>query len=181
MRLRSVGFRQKGGCVAASYLLDSDHCIAFLNPRNAHHSVVHARINSIEPSRLRIAIFTAMELAEGPFHGRTSQEQYSMRTANAAFRRGVSTIGLNEVIIQEFGHIPRQSAAARPDHLGYGYWHCRHRTGASSDIGDAQYQGLQPHPGTTARRLVRLSWWYSPSGQRCNYAGDLGYRGGAAC
>jgi hypothetical protein len=46
--------------MARLYLLDTDHCIAYLKPKSPQHAGVAARIQGIPAQELRISTFTAM-------------------------------------------------------------------------------------------------------------------------
>lgn len=86
-------------------LLDTDHCIAYLNPRSAAHATVAARINVVPVSELYFATFTALELAEGPFHSPTAQSRSAQQAALDAFRSLLQEAVINDLVILEFGRI----------------------------------------------------------------------------
>jgi tRNA(fMet)-specific endonuclease VapC len=87
------------------YLLDTDHCIAYLKKSHPAHLQVAQRIDAQPIAELRISVFTAMELAEGPFHRTTSQETQADQAILAAFLARIPNLGLSAAAVQEFGRI----------------------------------------------------------------------------
>jgi predicted nucleic acid-binding protein len=67
--------------MAGAWLLDTDHCIAYLSARSPVHTKVVARINAIPASDLYVSTFSALELAEGPFHAQSIPSQHAQQTA----------------------------------------------------------------------------------------------------
>lgn len=87
------------------WLLDTDHCIAYLSARSPVHVRVVARINAIPASDLYISTFSALELSEGPFHAQNSQSQHTQQSALDALRSRLGRAPINERVILEFGRI----------------------------------------------------------------------------
>jgi hypothetical protein len=77
----------------APYLLDTDHCIAYLQGTHPAHARVAARIAATSVQDLRVALFTAMELAEGPWHSQTVQGYHQARSALHTFLGWIPLVG----------------------------------------------------------------------------------------
>lgn len=91
--------------MANAWLLDTDHCIAYLSPRSPVHGRVTARINATPVSALYLSTFTLLELAEGPFHGQTAQSQQSQQAALDAFQARLNHAAVTSRVVLEFGRI----------------------------------------------------------------------------
>lgn len=89
----------------APFLLDTDHCIAYLSPRTASHGNVASRINSTPVQELRISVFSVLELAEGPHHSPTPQGRQADQQAIATLVSRLVHLPITPAIVQEFGRI----------------------------------------------------------------------------
>ena len=89
----------------APYLLDTDHCIAYLNPRDPRHGKISARIAAASPGDLHISVFTELELAEGPYHSPTPAARRAQQLGIDAFLLGLTVVPISSAIVQEFGRL----------------------------------------------------------------------------
>lgn len=87
------------------YLLDSDHCIAYLQGSHRAYSTVAPRIGSTPAQDLRISVFTAMELTEGPWHSQTAQGYHQARSGLHTLLGWVPLVGINHLVVEEFGRL----------------------------------------------------------------------------
>jgi tRNA(fMet)-specific endonuclease VapC len=87
------------------YLLDTDHCIAYLQASHSAHTSVSARVAAVFPGDLRVSLFSAMELAEGPWHSQTPQGFQKARSTLYTFLGSVPLIGITHLTIEEFGRV----------------------------------------------------------------------------
>lgn len=89
----------------APYLLDTDHCIAYLQASHPAHAKVLARVTAVSPADLRVSLFSAMELAEGPWHSQTPQGYRQARSALNTFLGWIAVIGISHLTVEEFGRV----------------------------------------------------------------------------
>ncbi len=87
------------------YLLDTDHCIAHLEAANPAHAAVTTRIAATSARDLRISVFTAMELAESPWHCQTAAGYHLDRIALHTFLAWVPVLGPTHFTVEEFGRL----------------------------------------------------------------------------
>jgi tRNA(fMet)-specific endonuclease VapC len=87
------------------FLLDTDHCVAYLTPTHPGHVPVTQRIAATSAADLRISLFTVMELSEGPWHSQTAQGYHLARAALHNFLAWVPMQALTHVSIEEFGRV----------------------------------------------------------------------------
>jgi predicted nucleic acid-binding protein len=90
------------------YLLDTDHCIAYLDGTHPAYAVVAPRIAATSAQDMRISLFTVMELAEGPWHSQTYQGYHQVRSALHNFLNWVPLLSPTHLIAEEFGRIRAQ-------------------------------------------------------------------------
>jgi hypothetical protein len=62
------------------YLLDTDHCVAYLEGRHPGHAHVAPRLVSMSAQHLRVCLFTMMELSEGPWHSQAVSGYHLVRS-----------------------------------------------------------------------------------------------------
>src|SRR5262245_49480034 len=87
------------------YLLDTDHCVAYLEPSHPGHSPVSRRIAATSAADLRISVFTIMELSEGPWHSQTTQGYHLARATLHNFLAWIPVQPLTHLSIEEFGRL----------------------------------------------------------------------------
>jgi len=87
------------------YLLDTDHCVAFLEPTHPGHIAVAQRIAATSAAGLRVSLFTTMELSEGPWHSQTTQGYHLARAALHNFLAWVPLQAPTPVRVEEFGRL----------------------------------------------------------------------------
>ncbi|HXG12549.1 MAG TPA: type II toxin-antitoxin system VapC family toxin [Gemmataceae bacterium] len=87
------------------FLLDTDHCVAFLQGSHPAHGVIAARLAGMSAADLRISIFSVMELTEGPWHSQTAHGYHAARSALHTFLGWIPTVGLTHLMIEEFGRL----------------------------------------------------------------------------
>jgi tRNA(fMet)-specific endonuclease VapC len=90
------------------YLIDTDHCVAFLKPSHPGHLVVAQRIAATSAADLRICLFTTMELSEGPWHSQTAQGYHLARAALHNFLSWVPFQPPSPMSVEEFGRLRAQ-------------------------------------------------------------------------
>jgi tRNA(fMet)-specific endonuclease VapC len=89
----------------APYLLDTDHCVAYLQASHPADVQVALRIDNASVRDLRVSLFTAMELAEGPWHSQTTQGYHQARSALHTFLGWMPIVGLTHLTVEEFGRL----------------------------------------------------------------------------
>jgi tRNA(fMet)-specific endonuclease VapC len=87
------------------YLLDADHCIAYLQGSHPAYSTIAPRIASTPVQDLRVSLFTAMELAEGPWHSQTTQGYHQARSTLHTFLGWIPIVGITHLTVEEFGRL----------------------------------------------------------------------------
>jgi tRNA(fMet)-specific endonuclease VapC len=87
------------------YLLDSDHCIGYLDVLIHGHAEIATRIASLSASDLRVSIFTAMELAEGPWHSETWRGYHITRAKLHNFLSWITILHATHMTVEEFGRL----------------------------------------------------------------------------
>jgi predicted nucleic acid-binding protein len=92
----------------APFLLDTDHCVPYIQGSHSAHVAIATRINNMSAADLRVSLFTAMELAEGPWHSQTTQGYHQARSALHTFLGWIPLIGMNHLMIEEFGRLRAQ-------------------------------------------------------------------------
>jgi tRNA(fMet)-specific endonuclease VapC len=90
------------------YLLDTDHCVAFLEPTHSGHVSVAQRIAATSAADLRISMFTIMELSEGPWHSQTLSGYHLARATLHNFLAWITVQPLTHLSIEEFGRLRAQ-------------------------------------------------------------------------
>ena|SRR5579859_2926082 len=87
------------------YLLDTDHCVAYLQKTHPAHNAVFSHINAIPQGELHVCLFSAMELAEGPWHSQTAQGFQTAQSALNTFLGQIPLVGITHLTIEEFGRL----------------------------------------------------------------------------
>ncbi len=87
------------------YLLDTGHCVAYTKASHPAHQAVQRRVDSMSAEELRVAQFTVMELAEGPWHTETSFGYHDVRAAIYSFLSWIHMLGPTHLTIEEFGRV----------------------------------------------------------------------------
>ncbi len=87
------------------YLLDTDHCVAYLEPTHPGHVPVAHRVATTSAADLRLSVFTLMELSEGPWHSQTSQGYHLARASLHNFLAWVPVQAPTYRSIEEFGRV----------------------------------------------------------------------------
>ncbi len=95
--------REKGdaGTLSARH----GHCVAYLVGTHPAHAQVAPRIDNTSAADLRVSLFSAMELAEGPWHSQTTQGYHLARSALHTFLGWIPLLGINHLVIEEFGRL----------------------------------------------------------------------------
>ncbi len=100
------------------FLLDTDHCIAYLQPSQPAPAIVAQRMARMSAADLRIAEATAMELCEGPWHSQQAAAFHLARRSLHTFLSWIPILSPSFKGIEEFGRlraILRQQACLIPD------------------------------------------------------------------
>lgn len=87
------------------YLLDTNHCIAFLRHKSAAHAAVRTRLLAAAPADLFISRFSMMELAEAPWLAQSPVQSRAERAALRALLRRLKRLRLTALDIENFGRI----------------------------------------------------------------------------
>src|SRR5437899_1316752 len=89
----------------APYLLDTDHCVAYLQGRHPAHVNVVARMAGVSAADLNVSLFTVMELTEGPWHSQIAHRYHADRAALHSFLARTTVLPPSPLAIEEFGRI----------------------------------------------------------------------------
>lgn len=86
-----------------AYLLDTNHCVAYLRSNVRGHAQVKARIDAVAAGEILISHFTVMELYEGPWLAQTSQQQAREEQDLATFLTSIPTVPLTSLDTRTYG------------------------------------------------------------------------------
>jgi tRNA(fMet)-specific endonuclease VapC len=87
------------------YLLDTDHCVAYLQGSHPAHLAVAPRVAGTSAVDLRVSLFTIMELAEGPWHSQSIQGYHIARAVLHRFLAWMTVVSPGPLAIEEFGRL----------------------------------------------------------------------------
>ena len=87
------------------YLLDTDHCIAYVQAGHPAHVSVARRIEQTSIRDMRVSQFTVMELAEGPWHSESLWDYHVARSAIHTFLTWMPILDPTPITLEEFGRI----------------------------------------------------------------------------